>query len=333
MGYHRDPAIYQQFSPFEIEMRRRMWHFVAQTDLLFSFQLGLPTVVRRDEYDTLAPQNFSEEQLRPAIPEMPEPKPADEPTHISYMIAKLKIFEPFRRIVEQSNSLRRTDYETVLALHDLSIAARAAIPPHLQHLPGPEASISAHAQSAEYAVPTNLLLKRIQLDIFYHKIMCVLHRKFIALGLSDPQYTTSTNACVDSALALLDCQKGLHLNEQTLWKQIRWNSFSLSQHDFVLAAMILCLYLTAVERTGGGPGKASSGAPEGRARAVTGTQRDATARKGEIEEALAKSLSMWREVRHTYRDAARACDVLERMVCAAPFSPWLSSVSLSIILS
>lgn len=46
MGYHRDPASYPAISTFDGEMRRRVWAIISMIDVLISFQLGLPSMVR-----------------------------------------------------------------------------------------------------------------------------------------------------------------------------------------------------------------------------------------------------------------------------------------------
>jgi hypothetical protein len=42
MGYHRDASHFPKLSPFEGEMRRRVWTLVYVFDVLESYQLGLP---------------------------------------------------------------------------------------------------------------------------------------------------------------------------------------------------------------------------------------------------------------------------------------------------
>ena len=167
MGYHRDPAKYRQFTPFEVEMRRRVWHFISQTDLLFSFQLGLPPVVRSHEYDTFPPQNFEEEQLFVSMEELPVPKSHDVPTHFSYMMFNHSIFKAFRLIVEHLNDLRLSSYGKVLDLHQKLLDARWTLPSHFRPTAGDD------------NIDDPFFTKRTQLDLFYNKSMCVLHRKFM----------------------------------------------------------------------------------------------------------------------------------------------------------
>ena len=45
MGYHRDASHYPTITPFEGEMRRRVWAAISMIDVLISFQLGLPSMV------------------------------------------------------------------------------------------------------------------------------------------------------------------------------------------------------------------------------------------------------------------------------------------------
>lgn len=55
MGYHRDSKLFPNVTPFQGEMRRRIWTFVRQSDLMFSFQLGLPSMIRLGDCDTALP--------------------------------------------------------------------------------------------------------------------------------------------------------------------------------------------------------------------------------------------------------------------------------------
>lgn len=45
MGYHRDASHYPSITPFQGEMRRRVWAAISMIDVLISFQLGLPSMV------------------------------------------------------------------------------------------------------------------------------------------------------------------------------------------------------------------------------------------------------------------------------------------------
>lgn len=56
MGYHRDPKNFHGITPFQAEMRRRIWAFVRQCDILLSFQLALPGMIRSNTCDAELPR-------------------------------------------------------------------------------------------------------------------------------------------------------------------------------------------------------------------------------------------------------------------------------------
>ena len=58
MGYHRDPRHFANISPFEGEMRRRVFWMIKNLDTLLSFQIGLPGIVHDEECDVAPPRNL-----------------------------------------------------------------------------------------------------------------------------------------------------------------------------------------------------------------------------------------------------------------------------------
>ena len=292
MGYHRDPSAYSHFTPFECEMRRRVWQFVVQSDLLFSFQLGLPTIVRQDEYDTMRPGNYYEEQLFLEMKELPPQQPKEAPTFIGYWIANDKLLRPFRAITEEMNALNPISYDRILDLSRDLTNGRDQICPRLQY---------ENIDPASFHDRTDL--KRIQLQQFYLKVICVLHRRYLTAGLRMAEYLPSTEACVNSALGLLQCQRDLHRKEQAFFGQFRWPHFSLTNHDFILAATILCLYLSNLDKHG------SAG------------HTSRLPAQNMVELALSASRDIWRDVRLASQEASKAWGILETMVSIRAFFP------------
>ena len=88
MGYHRDPKLFPNLTPFQGEMRRRIWTFVRTADLLFSFQVALPSMIRIGDSDTELPSNLFDDEFDEDSTSLPPSRPATEATPISYMIAK-----------------------------------------------------------------------------------------------------------------------------------------------------------------------------------------------------------------------------------------------------
>ena len=58
LGYHRDASHYPNISPFDGEMRKRVWSMIFQLDLMTSAQVVLPRMIREEETDTAEPKKF-----------------------------------------------------------------------------------------------------------------------------------------------------------------------------------------------------------------------------------------------------------------------------------
>ncbi len=237
MGYHRDPSKYPGITPFQGEMRRRCWSFVRQIDTMFSFQLALPSMIRSTDCDTQLPRNIFEDEFSPESKILPPARPMTEPTPISYMITKAKISYEFGEIQEELNSVsgKHVSYEDILKRDNKMRELKEKMAPHLQLRPIEECTHD----------PATLLMQRFNLDIFWQKTMCVLHRKYIARARQNPRYAHSRRACVDASMEILRHQAQLHRESQPggRMRTMKWFISSLTKHDFLLGAMIVCLDL------------------------------------------------------------------------------------------
>lgn len=274
MGYHREPSQFPNLLPFDAEMRRRVFNFVYQTDLLCSFQIGLAPVIRRSEYDTNPSHNYSEDQLSPSMTALPQPQSNDTATYYSYFVAQNRVFRIFGDIIEKLHSVAPLPYHQILELNDRLARAFAQVPPHLRR------SIPDSTTD-----PARLVLQRIELEMFYHKVNCVLHRRYLT-AQANIDFSISRQACIDSALRLLSCQFALHDNHR--WPHVEWWVSSFNLHDFILADTVLLVYLSNYH------------GPE-------------TAQLGQIREALSTSHMLWSGIKETSIDAGRAFKILDRM--------------------
>lgn len=246
MGYHRDPAPHPAISPFQGEIRRRVWTFVRQCDLLISFQFGLPAMIRTDHIDTEMPRNLYDDELYEGMKSLPPSRPAFEATPMSYMITKARMTFLFGRIVERAQSVTNPPtYEETLKFDAELREMRSQHPPLLQ--------MRSFQESARD--PANLIMQRLGLEMVYLRSLFVLHRRFISRGRENPRYAYSRRTCLDASMELLNHQATLHRESQPggRLRSVKWYISSLTTHDFLLAAMLVCLdlYHTAeAERTG-----------------------------------------------------------------------------------
>ncbi|KAI9824230.1 MAG: hypothetical protein M1832_002037 [Thelocarpon impressellum] len=235
MGYHRDPKPFTNITPFQGEMRRRVWTFVRQMDVLFSFQIGLPAMIRTSDCDTAFPRNLYDDEFGEAISELPPSRPSSEPTPVSYMRAKATLAFKFGEIIEQINVLGSVSYEGVMKLDQDLRDIRTSLPPHLQLRSMDEMMLD----------PATLIMQRFSLDLLYLKGQAVLHRKFLTRGRVNPRYAHSRRTCVDASMELLRRQITLQQESQPTGRlrSVKWFVSSLTSHDFMLACMVVCLEL------------------------------------------------------------------------------------------
>jgi hypothetical protein len=237
MGYHRDPKYFPNITPFQGEMRRRVWSFVRQADILFSFQLALPHMIRMGDCDVDLPRNIFDDEFGPESKELPAARPITEPTPLSYMLAKMELAFVFGEIVEQINSIsgRTAPYDEVMKYDNKLRQVQASMAPHMKIRPLEECIHD----------PATLLVQRLHIDILYQKAMCVLHRRYLARARQNPRYAHSRRACVEAAMEILRHQATLYRESQIggRLRAMKWVLNSLTKHDLLLGAMIVCLDL------------------------------------------------------------------------------------------
>ena len=295
MGYHRDPKFFSNIAPFQGELRRRVWTFVRQSDLLFSFQVGLPSMIREGDCDTELPRNLFDGELSEDLQELPPPRPATEPTPVSYMCTKAKLTFAFGKVVERLHLVTNCTYDDIMELDRSLRTCLAEIPPHLR--------MRSIDESA--ADPGALVMQRFNLSILYHKGQCVLHRKFLNKARENSRYAHSRRTCIDSSMELLSHQATLHYESRPGHRLSGMKVFisSLTAADFLLAAMIVSLDL------GCGADSESAGGSGSEDVYTWGSDR-----RSDMIRALEVSLEIWKETSDQSMEAYKASTVLTVML-------------------
>ncbi|KAI1105088.1 fungal-specific transcription factor domain-containing protein [Jackrogersella minutella] len=278
MGYHRDPKYLSNITPFEGELRRRAFFFIEVFDVLFSFQLGMPPIIRDDECDTEPPSNLFDFDFDENIMALPPSRPATEPTSTLYLSYKSKLCRMLRRVIRIALSIQPPPYEEVIKLDEELHQYHTQVPPSLQIRP---------IRSYSFTDQTYDIMHRLMLEMMYLKSLCVLHRPYLNREKDNPKYDRSRTACRDAALRILD----LHAEYEEESKpngriyEDKYMLSALTLHDFLIAAMILCLDLTEN---------------------LPSSQTDRVRKL----KALGTSYKMWSERKHTSKDAAHATRVV-----------------------
>ncbi|KAK2813964.1 hypothetical protein FQN50_000365 [Emmonsiellopsis sp. PD_5] len=236
MGIHRDPSNYPGlFSPFQTQMRRRLWAFISQIDLLFSFHIGLPSMTSSTNSDTELPANLYDWELNEDMTETPPSRPLTEITEITYMVQKTKILRAIGKVSEYLYDIRQAPYERVLELDNELYLLRKEIP---------DSHRITDWESINWKYVLSII-ERMHLDLVLNEGLCTLHRKYLVPARTNPKYALSRQRCLQAAMSILDQQAGLSRPSMPgkPMPRDRWYLKPVANAAFRLAAMILCLDL------------------------------------------------------------------------------------------
>lgn len=164
---------------------------------------------------------------------MPPGRPPNELTAVSYTIIKTKLAAVYGQISDLTSSIRPASYDDVMRWDRQLRDTYASTPPPLQMRPVRSSILD----------PPHLIMQRFNLDLLFLKTVCILHRKYLILAWSEPQYSYSRTACIEAAWKILRHQAVIHAETKPdgLLHENKWLVSAISSHDFLLAAMILCL--------------------------------------------------------------------------------------------
>ncbi|KAH8885862.1 hypothetical protein GQ53DRAFT_845252 [Thozetella sp. PMI_491] len=291
MGLHRDSdKVEGSITPYQGEIRRRVWHLLVQMDLLVSFHNGLPSMVQAVKSDTRVPLNLQDQDFDEDSTELPPSRPETEITGMSYALAKGRLARVFGKIIEQANLLTLPDYAEVTALDRELQQAFSATPHFLRFVP----MDLCITDSAE------LIIRRLSLEVLFQKARCILHRKYLTKKKETVEFSNSKKVAIDASRELLRIQSEVHETVQpggVLCKD-SWIISSLVMHDLLLAAVIIYLCLMQ-EREGV---------------SLTGNRQIPNAQQAEMIAALEGSCTIWSETRSMSIDTGKAHDVLGSML-------------------
>ncbi|CAN9392682.1 unnamed protein product [Alternaria alternata] len=189
-GMHRDPCLvgHGKISPFDEQMKKRLWVTVMELELQSSIESGFQSGLTGLYFDTPAPANLADEAFSPDTQHVPLGQPTEYFTSASYLAMTLKSL-PLRVHLTQllntpSSVLRYTD-----VLHyDAQIRSALAFLP---------------VWNDDSALVASTLL-RLQL----RQYLLLLHKPYAKLAHTNDRYLHSFTTCVDtcsSLLAMHDC--------------------------------------------------------------------------------------------------------------------------------
>ncbi|GKU13734.1 transcription factor [Fusarium langsethiae] len=235
MGYHRDAKWFPTITPFQAEMRRRTWALVRMSDVIFSHQVSLPSMIYENDCDTQLPNNIFDDEFHPDIKELPPSRPSTVATPIAYMIAKSRLCNELGNILQATGQVgKHVPYDEIIRFDAKLRQIMQELPPHLK--------LTTLEGSHD---PVTLIIARFNVDILYQKILCLLHRKYLPRARQSPRYAHSRRAAIEASLTALDHLAVLYRESQSngRLRSVGWFVKSIATKDFTLPAMLIILDL------------------------------------------------------------------------------------------
>lgn len=293
---------------------------VMSLDLATSSQVGLPRLIQPFMCDTQEPRNLLEEDIHENITELPPSRPEIELTPSLYTVVLTRVRLAHAKVMDLLNATSQPPYREVMELDVMFREVYTKLPECAKPIAG------------EYFddTLTPASMRRFYLGLSFLKSELQLHRPYLLLGRTDPNYEYSRRVCLNAATEMLGLQRKVDGEIQPggkLWSpgmqsfNVSWYMSSIVAHDFLLATTVMILDLDADLTSPIQPSPATS---------TSGLRLDhGPPTRSEIIEALQNAYNIWSKASrrsHEARKVAAAVNlVLNRANSTTPVSqsqPW-----------
>ncbi|KAJ8131731.1 hypothetical protein O1611_g1894 [Lasiodiplodia mahajangana] len=193
LGLHVDPRFHYAMTPFESELRRRLWLTVLELTAITSLNSTLPLLLYAGDYQVPLPTNTRDYNLgKDKDAETPQEHGKHEGLDCSLQIVLAKSLRLRMQIIQELNDAsREATYEKAIALsNNLQAHCR---------------EISAFFQPDEIQQddlsPTPGFHHKF-LDTYFRRLILFLHRPFAHQARKDHRYFLSRKICLESSLIM-----------------------------------------------------------------------------------------------------------------------------------
>ncbi|KAF4865020.1 Pyrrolocin cluster transcription factor fsdR [Colletotrichum siamense] len=185
--YHQEiDRLLLTFTPFEAEMRRRVWYVIQYYDVIFSLEQGLPPLVHEDTFSTGHPTNITDDDFDEDVICL-TPRPIEEAQSMLHCVYISHLLPILRRIIRHALGFKTCTYSDAMLLKAELESWYASIPPCLR--------IRA-IKDTSFTDPNYTVMQRIMLELMYTMGTVLLYRPFLDLmKLSNPECQVALNVC------------------------------------------------------------------------------------------------------------------------------------------
>ncbi|KAF4420121.1 transcription activator acu-15 [Fusarium acutatum] len=204
-GYHVDGDDFlQALTPFQVEMRRRVWYYLQYYDVLLSLEHGLPPVIREDTYSISHPTNLTDDEFDEES-KVIFSSPVTE-THAAlpciYMSQLLPIL---RRIICHALGFKTCNYKDALFLKAQLETWYRSIPPCLRVYSVKDTCL---------ATTTFTALQRVLFQLVYNTGIALIYRPFLNIMSLENRYCEiALDVSRKNALRSIEVKANLPVND------------------------------------------------------------------------------------------------------------------------
>lgn len=233
LGLHRDPLNFEKIGMYHAEMRRRLWATVLEITVQSSLDMGMPSMISTEDYDTKAPANINDEEIGKVSEVSFISSPSSTFTACSVQITFMQTLPIRLEVVRLINSLQpNISYPTILRLGtDLTRGCR-------------ELTLFLRASLAAGHPITPFQIKLS--DALLRRFILNLHRPFFAQGNVNPQHHFSRKICLDTSLAIL--APTTTADEEDDWMRLTYRCVGFYKHIVLFAISTVYFELNTVLR-------------------------------------------------------------------------------------
>ncbi|KAE8158038.1 hypothetical protein BDV40DRAFT_276834 [Aspergillus tamarii] len=204
-GYHRDPSRYTKISPFNKEMRRRIWTTILELDLEVSLERGMPPSLQYGDYDTAPALNLNDNELQDTSEELPAERPLNEMTDCSFQSVLIQSLPLRLKACKLMHSPRIScSYEEILHL-DWELNR------YLSQIPS-----WAVLEGEDLQTQHKIILIRSLLQTKIGHSLLSIHTPFAIEAPQETLFAPSSRIRLEVATMILSTQKQLHETSRQL---------------------------------------------------------------------------------------------------------------------
>ena len=202
IGLHRDPSSFPSLSPFQAQMRRRLWYTTVELTVQSGLGSSVPFTVSTDHYDTTPPANVNDQAVSPETQVSPTELPPDQISDNSLQLLLLQNLPLRLRIAATMSSLNQ-QYS-----HDCAIETGNALKSASREI----MTFISTAQSLPRTGSLSLSQFHAQfLDVYMRRYILLLHRPFVIQSRTDPRFYYSRKVCLETTMVIASYAYNLNL--------------------------------------------------------------------------------------------------------------------------